>query len=254
MILDSVTNLATAAHIPSQSGTPETPRSPFEANGTDTSETKSGHNGPKAAKVDELQPAADEPKANDPAGPDKTTAIDIDVLLQSSPLTTGEDRDAYWNLVAEVEHALAPKDFFDKLLVADIVRALWEERRYRRQQVALTEATRFKALVCLAVSVAPHLSLRASQIALDYFSSDKEHRENAEHFLRRFGISDLAINAQAAELHAQSMASFDRMTSNRQEWRSTLVREFERRKRKANKDKARSSSRPDGPRVVAAVA
>jgi hypothetical protein len=178
----------------------------------------------------------------------------MDVLLKSSPLTTGEDRDAYWNLVAEVEYALAAKDFFDKLLVADIVRALWEERRYRQQQVALTEATRFKALVCLAVQVAPHLSVRASQIALDYFSSDKEHRENAEQFLRRFGITDLAINAQAAELHAQSMAAFDRMTSNRQEWRSTLIREFERRKRKANKDKARSRSRPDGPRVVAAVA
>jgi hypothetical protein len=254
MILDSVTNPATAADIPSQSGTPETPLSPFETDGTDTSETKSGHNGPNEAKVDEIQPAVGEPKANDRAGPDRTTAIDIDVLLQSSPLTTGENLDAYWNLVTKVEHALAPKDFFDELLVADIARALWEEQRYRRQQVALTEATRFKALVCLAVQVAPHLSVRASQIALDYFSSDKEHRENAEQFLRRFGITDLAINAQAAELHAQSMAAFDRMTSNRQEWRSTLVREFERRKRKANKDKARSSSRPDAPRVVAAVA
>jgi len=59
----------------------------------------------------------------------------------------------------------------------------------------------------------------------------------------RYGITDSAINAQAAELHAQSLASFDRLVAARQNLRFTVLREHERRRRKADK-RGDSQSRP----------
>ena len=141
----------------------------------------------------------------------------------------------------EVRGAIAPKDFFEKLTVADLTHALWEEQRYRRQQVDLACASRFKALTCLLVPISQRLDLPASKIAADYFGTDDKARDDATSLLLQYGISDNAINAQAAELHAQSMASLDRLVAARQAQRSTVLRQHEQRRRKAEKRETRTS-------------
>jgi hypothetical protein len=156
-------------------------------------------------------------------------------------------------LVAEVESVVKPEDFIDRLVVGDIAHALWEERRYRCQQVALTNATRFKALVCLALPFAPHFEVQASELALAYFGSEPENRDRTRRILLRYGITDDAINAEAAELHAESLGALDRLIGNRQLRRDTILKEFARRRRKAEKRSA-PPSRAGAPRVAVAAA
>ena len=179
----------------------------------------------------------------EPDGPEKgdRPPLESATVFGLTPLAAGEDSDEQVALLSEVGAAIAPKDFFEKLTVADLTHALWEEQRYRRQQVDLACASRFKALVCLLVPICQRLNLQASKIAADYFGADEKARDEVTSLLLRYGISDNAINAQAAELHAQSMASLDRLVAARQAQRSTVLRQHEQRRRRAEKHETRTS-------------
>jgi hypothetical protein len=179
----------------------------------------------------------------EPDGPEKGDRPPLEsvTLFGLTPLAAGEDSKDQVALLLEVGAAIAPKDFFEKLTVADLTHALWEEQRYRRQQVDLACANRFKALVCLLVPICQRLNLQASKIAADYFGTDEKARDEVTSLLLQYGISDNAINAQAAELHAQSMASLDRLVAARQAQRSTVLRQHEQRRRKADKHETETS-------------
>jgi hypothetical protein len=191
-------------------------------------------NGPKDHPII-ADPKPDGPEVDD--GPPLESAL----LFACTPLAVGEDSKARIALLSEIRGAIAPKDFFEKLTVADLTHALWEEQRYRRQQVDLACASRSRALVCLLVPICQRLNLQASKIAADYFGTDEKARDEVTSLLLQNGISDHAINAQAAELHAQSMASLDRLVAARQAQRSTVLRQHEQRRRKAEKRETRTS-------------
>jgi hypothetical protein len=190
-------------------------------------------NGPKD------HPIIADPKPDGPEKGDRPPLESV-TLFGLTPLAAGEDTDEQVALLLEVGAAIAPKDFFEKLTVADLTHALWEEQRYRRQQVDLACASRFKALTCLLVPISQRHGL-PSKIAADYFGADEKARDDATSLLLQYGISDNAINAQAAELHAQSMASLDRLVAARQAQRSTVLRQHEQRRRKAEKRETRTS-------------
>jgi hypothetical protein len=197
-----------------------------------------GRQGPWASKE---APGGD-PKAtagtND-TPKDSRDAGYVEVMLQSSPLAAGEDGQDYAALVREIHNAVEPKNIFDQMRVADIAHSAWEEGRYRKQRVALPHATRLKAAVVLLMPFTKNFEFKAAQTALDYLCGEPETRERARRIMRQFGITDAAINAQAAELHAQSIAALDRLIAQSQARRGTIVKEVERGKRKATKQKGR---------------
>jgi hypothetical protein len=98
-------------------------------------------------------------------------------------------------------------------------------------------------MVCLLLPICQQFNLSTSKIISSYFGADPEARKKVTGLLLRYGITDSAINAQAAELHAQSMASFDRLVAARQNQRFTVLHEHERRRRKADK-RGGSQSQP----------
>ena len=172
----------------------------------------------------------------------------VSALLQAPALAAGENIADYRALVDEVWAAVQPKGFFDQLIVSDLCHALWEEQRFRRQQSALPAATRMKALACLLVSIG--FEQDALAMACDYFGDDDEERTKAVASVRRFGITDDAINAQASQDNLQILSALERLMGNRQSRRDTIVSEYQRRKRKAEK---RSGSEPRAPRVAVAA-
>ena len=135
--------------------------------------------------------------------------------------------------MAEVAAALQPKTFFERLEVNDLCHAWWEEQRFRRQQAALPAATGLKALQCLLASIG--FEPDALTIATGYFGFDGEERTKATALLRRFGITDDAIAAQASQLNLPTISAFERLLGNRQSRRDSIVRQHQRRKRKADK-------------------
>jgi hypothetical protein len=170
----------------------------------------------------------------------------VSALLQAPALAAGENIADYRALVDEVWAVVQPKDFFDRLIVSDLCHALWEEQRFRRQQTALPGATRMKALACLLVSIG--FDQNALTVACDYFGDDGEERNKAVALVRRFGITDDAINAQASQDNLQILSALERLMGNRRSRRDAIVREYQRRKRKAE-----NASQPRAPRVAVAA-
>jgi hypothetical protein len=209
---------------------------------------------PDSAESETSQPRANGPEQASPSGPTSKTEPDgkikrdfrfVTGMLLLSPLAAGESLDVYTALVEELYRAVKPQGIFDYVRLADIGHALWEEKRYRQQLVALPKATRFKALVALVIEVSPDYQIKASEIALDYFGADEERYAGAERLLRRYGITDDAITAQAHEMHGQTIGALERMVGHRQNLRNRAIKEVQRDQRKAEKKRTKPK-REDG--------
>lgn len=169
-------------------------------------------------------------------------------VVTSVPLAAGEDGRADLALAREIHAAVEPKDIFDRWRVEDLFHSTREVTRYRTQRVALPRAARFRAIVVLLMQYKNVYKLEATKTARDYLGLEPKEREQARNFLKILGITDAAINAQAAELHEKSIAALDRLIAQGQTRRSNLVREVKRDKRRADKAKAKKS-RPDQPEL-----
>jgi hypothetical protein len=173
----------------------------------------------------------------------------VETLLAAPVLAAGEKPEDFRALVAEVTDAVQPRTIFDRLLVNDLCHAFWEEQRFRRHQAALPNATRLKALQCLLAAIG--LEQRALEVATDYFGLDEEERIKAIALVRRYGITEDAIAAQAGALHLTTLSFLERLTASRQSRRDMIVREYRRRQRKADKRSSRQQDRPNGSAAAA---
>ncbi|WP_291686821.1 hypothetical protein [Bradyrhizobium sp.] len=187
---------------------------------------------PASAHSDKIPETGDPtPKAGGPSVADR--------LLQAPVLTAGEKMEDYRALEAQILAAMQPQTFFERLHASDVCHALWEEQRFRRQQAALPGATGMKALVCLLASIG--FEKDALDIATSYFGEDDDERSNATALIRRFNITDDAINAQASQQNLPILSTLEHLMANRQSRRDVVVSEYHRRKRKADKLTARKS-------------
>ncbi|HWJ17538.1 MAG TPA: hypothetical protein VNR65_02315 [Geobacterales bacterium] len=158
-----------------------------------------------------------------------------DRFWQAPVLAAGEKIEDYRALEAEISAAMQPQTFFERLHASDACHALWEEQRFRRQQAALPGASRMKALVCLLASIG--FEKDALDIATSYFGEDDDERNKATALIRRFGITDDAINAQASQQNLPILSVLEHLMANRQSRRDVVVSEYHRRKRKADKSR-----------------
>ena len=183
------------------------------------------------------QPTASAPSDKIPETGDPTPKAGgpsvADRFLQVPVLAAGEKIEDYRALEAQVSAAMQPQTFFERQQASDVCHALWEEHRFRRQQVALPGATGMKALVCLLASIG--FENDALDIATNYFGEDDDERSKAAALVRRFKITDDAINAQASQQNLQILSVLERLMANRQSRRDVVVSEYHRLKRKADK-------------------
>ena len=121
-----------------ETGSPQTKTEPENA-ASQTSEEPAPQGSPRQDEVGPGEPGPTDSKHSD--GPEKTKrrTSDAVMMLQTSPLAAGEDFADYRALMDKICGAVDRKDFFDELRVADLGHALWEENRYRRQLVALSQ-------------------------------------------------------------------------------------------------------------------
>jgi hypothetical protein len=215
----------------------------------------SGDNRPDTGSAERGGPWSQTPEAGtegDDLGQIRRDNRYLAALVLSVPRATGEDGRADLELAHEIHAAVEPKHIFDRWRVEDLYHNTQELERYRAQRVALANASRFKALVFLLLPFTNDLGSLATEIAMQYLGSEgPEARQLAIRIVRGYGITDPAINAQAAELHPRSIPALDRLVAQGQARRSSVVREVERDKRRAAKAKAKRSKpeRPDQPEL-----
>jgi hypothetical protein len=175
----------------------------------------------------------------------------LEAMVATVPRAGGEDGKGELALAHEIHSAVEPKNIFDRWRVEDLFHTTREITRYRTQRVALPNAARLRAIVVLLMQYKNVFKVEAAKTARDYLGPESKEREQALNWLRSFGITDAAIHAQAAELYPRSIPALDRLVAQGQTRRSSIMREVERDKRRADKAKAKRSKpeRPDQPEL-----
>jgi hypothetical protein len=168
-------------------------------------------------------------------------------MVRSVPRAAGEDGRGDLALAHEIHSTVNATNVFDRWREEDLFQLTREIERYRTQRVALPHADRFKAIVALLIPHKGLFNLEVVKTAADYVGPEPDERRQADNLLRILGITDAAINAQAAELHQPSIAALDRLIAQGQTRRSSIVREIERGTRRAARAKARVKAKEPKP-------
>ena len=149
----------------------------------------------------------------------KITLDEIRKLLEKPPLIRGENEAAFWNWVSVFADEHQPESFSDWLEVHDIAVKQWEQNRLQRSNSALIEAVLYPALKNLVRPFYTQLNnvslLYVNQIAHDFYYGDDEKKEKAYETLKRIGITEDQIVAEAIKIRAKELVVFDRMDNYR---------------------------------------
>jgi hypothetical protein len=162
-------------------------------------------------------------------------------LLGKPALLKSEDSRDYAKLHAAFEREIDPKNIFDKIRVQDLTDKFWEEQRLKRSQAALIDSALVQSLAML---FAPHYGENlagALETAQNYYSGVPEKVRRAEKLLVQLGIGSEQIEANAMHIRSLGLQMLDRMITNRETVRNSIIKEHERRKRKAEKAKRRTA-------------
>jgi hypothetical protein len=176
-----------------------------------------------------------------------TIETSFEDLLGKPALLKSEDAREYERLRAAVEREMDPKSIFDRMRVQDLTDKVWEERRLKRSQAALIESALVQSLAML---FAPHYGenlAAALETAQNYYSGVPEKVRRTEKLLVQLGIASEQIEANAMHIRSLGLQMLDRMITNRETFRNAIIKEHERRKRKAEKARRRTAINDNAP-------
>jgi hypothetical protein len=153
-------------------------------------------------------------------------------------LLKGESREAYNLLRADVAAILeANDDVISQLRVQEITDSIWEGRRFKRLGTQMVESARVTALQYLLQPACASLARRADLLAHDYYFGKPEDKKVATEIAAELGITADLILGQAIVMSGE-FRLFDRLVDNRATTFKDLLKDHERRLRKAEKRKA----------------
>jgi len=177
-----------------------------------------------------------------PSFENQTAASDlIKDALGPPPLIKGESADEYRKLWLLFTAAYTPEALNDWLEVDGLVRKHWEQKRLRRSNAALIDATMTNALKNLlqpfqaakvtmpGISDLSSIDANPAKIAHEYYSSNDETRRKARERVGSWGITDDQIVAEAMQLRAKELILFDRMDNYRTSAKRAHQKELDRR-------------------------
>ena len=171
-----------------------------------------------------------------PAKVTLTSAIPADIreLLGPPPLTDIEDAQAYEATLARVAQAVGPTDFIEWIWVKDVVDLSWEAARARAAKAARLSLGRRTAIEKVFKSQHyPKNSHNREEHA------DKAHRamtgaedacDDLERALALTGLTEADLNAVAYTAALDDLERLDRLISNANARRDTILREIVRRR------------------------
>jgi hypothetical protein len=131
------------------------------------------------------------------------------------------------------ENALNPRMVLDEAIVTDFTDKIWEARRYKKFEVRLIEGSRLSALAHLLMPLFELDSSKAFEAACMYFGRDESRSKMARDLMSKHNITEEMIDAKALGMQCSPISFIERMVSNRETSRNALLREHERRQRRA---------------------
>ena len=154
-------------------------------------------------------------------------------LIGPPALLQGEDAAQYEALRVAVSECFEPKNILDEAVVTDVTDKIWEAQRYKKFEVRLIEGSRLSALVHLLMPIFDLDHLLSTTTALEYFGQNQDRSKRVRKLMAAHNITEEAISAKALAMQAGQISYIERMVSNRETSRNALLREHERRQRRA---------------------
>jgi hypothetical protein len=144
---------------------------------------------------------------------DQVLTVDqVRALLGPPPLMLGESEEEYWKWWMAVVEPGKPKSFRAWLEVDELAYKEREQRGLRRYRPALVKKAWISVLTSLLDPVHSGAPLK---VAEDYFGSDAKKQKAARETVRKYGITEEQIVAEALAKRGDEMLILDRMDSNR---------------------------------------
>lgn len=153
----------------------------------------------------------------------------------------------YERLRAAFEGEMDPKNIFDTIRVQDLTDKVWEERRLKRSQAALIESALVHSLAVLFAPFHGENLEAALETAQNYYSGVPEKVRRAEKLIVQLGIASEQIEANAMYVRSLGLQTLDRMITTRKTLRNNIIKEHERRNRKAEKATRRTAINDNAP-------
>ena len=168
-----------------------------------------------------------------------TDDLSFRALIGKPSFLAGEDRAAYDRLRNAIQLEINPRTIFDEMRVQELTDKFWEEQRIKRHQIALIQSAKVDSLSSLLAPYYGDDLDAALETARNYYSSDQE-RLRAQKIVEQFGITDEQIEANGIHVRSLAILALDRMISSRETARNRLIKDHERRQRRAEKTKRRA--------------
>jgi hypothetical protein len=159
-----------------------------------------------------------------------------DPLKQSSeisrsklPLLISESADEFATLRAELEHEINPKGAIEKIYVADIAALVWETLRLRRIKTGIIRNAYGAALETILKRLVADQSFLstarqdAEALAVAWLH-DRQARIKVSKQLRKFGLDETAIEAEAFRKCCADLERVDRMLTMTETRRDRALR------------------------------
>jgi hypothetical protein len=160
-----------------------------------------------------------------------------DALKQSSeisrsklPLLLSESADEFATLCAELDHEINPKGAIEKIYVADIAAIVWDILRLRRVKTGIirnayraASETILKQLVGDRGFLLGTAYQDAEHLAVSWLH-DRQARTEVSKRLKKFGLDESAIEAEAFRICCADLERVDRMLTMAETRRDRTLR------------------------------
>ena len=146
-------------------------------------------------------------------------------LLGPPPVITGEDPDAFLELLDRVREDVNPNGIIEEIWVRDIVDLMWEIRRLRRLKASLLQAAAHHGLEKV---LEPLFDGIGAELAEDWARRKTRAIAKVEKILAAAGLTFDAVMAATLALKFDDVERIERMIASQQGRMEAALREIDR--------------------------
>lgn len=148
-------------------------------------------------------------------------------LLYEPPLIVSDSQRSYNSVRDAVQQHLAPRDFVEHMLAAELIDGEWETLRLRRFKTMIVTSARLPALQnLLTVLFEDSRSDDIHELAERFFTN-KTVRNKVGKLLRSYGLTEANIDAEAFRQSIDDLSQINRRLAELASRRDKILRLFE---------------------------
>ena len=153
---------------------------------------------------------------------------DQELALIYQPSLLSSDSQRRYNAVRDaVLQELEPRDFIEKIRVAELIEGEWETLRLRNFKAVIVTAFRRPALQQLLNMLLPNANSGENDYLAERFFTNKEVRRKVGKILLEAGLNESSIDAEAFRLSIEDLTKIDRRLTELGSRRDKILQRLE---------------------------